>query len=144
MYCRGRMQRIVPEILLQLDTALLAEVILCGRIFVFAAILRCVFVNGCLRVGFRIVHHLAEQGVRVEMEDGGVWMLVGQVGGEGEEALVPVRDGERRDGMTPLAGEGHTVQGRDVEDEEIAGAGDVKLYRKQLGLAVQTGKGRTN
>ena len=90
MHRRGRMQRIVPEILLQLDTALLAEIILRGRIFIFGAILRRVLVNGRLGVGSRVVHHLAEEGVRVEMEDGGVGMLVGQVGGEGEEALVPV------------------------------------------------------
>ena len=84
------MQRIVPEILLQLDTTLLAEVVLRGGIFVFAAILRRVFVNGRLGVGSRVVHHFAEQGVRVEMEDGGVGMLAGQVGGQGEKALVPV------------------------------------------------------
>ena len=48
------------------------------------------FVNGCLRVGVRVVHHCAEERVRVEVEDGGVGMLAGQVGGEGEEALVPV------------------------------------------------------
>ena len=46
--------------------------------------------------------------------------------------------------MTPLAGEGHAVQGRDVEDEEIASAGDVKLCGKKMVLAVQIGKGRTD
>ena len=90
MHRRGRMQRIVPEILLQFDTTLRVEIILRGRVSIVAAILRRVLVNGCLGVGFRVVHHLAEQGVRVEMEHGRVWMLVGQVGGEGEEALVPV------------------------------------------------------
>ena len=138
MHRRGRMQRIVPKILLQLDTTLLAEVVLRGGLFVFAAMLRRIFVNGRLGVGSRVVHHFAEQGVRVEMEDGGVGMLAGQVGGQGEKALVPIRDGERRDGMAPLAGEGHAVQGRDVEDEEVAGAGDVKLCG--MSLALQPGK----
>ena len=109
MHRRGRMQRVVPEILLQLDPTLLVEIILCGRIFVLGAILRRVFVNGRLGVGFRVVHHLAEEGVRIEMEDGGVGVLVRQGGGEGEEARVPVCDGEGGDRVAPLAGEGHAV-----------------------------------
>ena len=90
MHRRGRMQRVVPQILLQPDTTLLVKNILYGRISIFAAVLGRFFVNGRLGVCVRVVHHCAEERVRVEVEDGGVGVLAGQVGGEGEEALVPV------------------------------------------------------
>ena len=37
--------------------------------------------------------------------------------------------------MAPFVGEGHAVQGRDVEDEEVAGAGDVELCGKEYGFS---------
>ena len=77
MHRRGRMQRIVPEVLLQLDAAFVVEIILLARRFVLLAIVRRVVVNGCLRVGFRVVHDVVEEGVRVEVEDCGVGMAAG-------------------------------------------------------------------
>ena len=109
MHGRCRMKRIFPEIFLQLDIALLSEVNLLGQIFILPAVISRVPVDGCLGVGFRVVHHLVEEGVRVEVEDCGIPMLVGQLRGEGVEALVPVCDRESRNRVTPLAGKGHAV-----------------------------------
>ena len=84
------MQRIVPEIILQLDAAFFVEIILLAQGFVLAAIVRRVFVNGCFRVGFWVVYHFVKEGVRVEVEDCGVWVCDGKVVREGEEAGIPV------------------------------------------------------
>ena len=50
---------------------------------------------------------------------------------------VPEADGGGGDGVAPLVGEGHAVQGRDVEEEEVAGAGGVELCEMNVGLAVR-------
>ena len=125
------MQRVVPEILLQLYPAHLVEIVLLARRLVLLAIVRRVFVNRCLRVGFGVVEDVVEEGVDVELEDGGVGVRTGEVGCEKGEARVPVGDGAGRDRVAPFAGEGHAVEGWDVEDEEVAGAGDVELWYKK-------------
>ena len=127
MHRRRRMQRVVPEILLQLHATNLVEIILLARRLVLLAVVRRVLINRRLRVGFGILDDFGEKGVRVELEDCHVRVCVRQVGGEVGEAHVPVRDGAGRDRVAPFAREGHQVQGRDVENEEVAGAGEIEL-----------------
>lgn len=130
------MQRIVPEILLQFHLTHLNHVVLFARRLVLLAVVSRIFVNGCLRVGFRVGDDVGEEGVRVEVEDCCVRVLVCQVGGKGGEARVPVRDGARGHRVAPFPGEGHDVEGRDVEDQEVAGAGLVELEWEGRDLAV--------
>ncbi len=80
---RRRMQRVVPEILFQLHAALHFEIVLLVRRLVLLAIVLCVAVAGCLGVGCRVVDDVVEEGVGIEVEDGGVGVCEGQVGGEG-------------------------------------------------------------
>ena len=79
-------------------------------------------------IGFGVVDDLIEEGVGVELEDGGVGVFAGEVGREGGEAGVPVGEGAGRDGVAPFAGEGQAVERGDVEEEEVAGAGGVELF----------------
>ena len=121
------MQRVVPEIIFQLHATNLVEIILLARRLVLLAVVRRVLIDRRLLVGFRIVDDFGEEGVRVELKDCHVRVYVRQAGGEVGEARVPVRDGAGRDWVAPFAREGHQVQGRDVEDEEVAGAGEIEL-----------------
>ncbi len=125
---RGGMERIMPEILLQLKTADIIESAHHARVPILLAIIRRVPVEARLGVGFGVVDDLGEEGVGVELEDGGVEVVAGEVGREGGEAGVPVCDGAGRDGVAPFAGEGHAVERGDVEEEEVAGAGGVELF----------------
>ena len=127
MHRRGRMQRVVPEIIFQLHATNLVEIFLLACRLVLLAVVRRVLIDRRLRVGFGVVDDFGEEGMRVELEDCRGWVCVRQVGGEVGEARVPVRDGAGRDGVAPFAREGHEIQGRDVEDEEVAGAGGVEL-----------------
>ena len=120
----------MPEILLQLNPTDVIEIILVTRRFILLAIIRRVFIPTGLGIGFRVVDDLVEKGVGVEEEDGGVGVVEGEFGREGGEAGVPGGDGARGDGVAPFAGEGHAVERGDVEEEEVAGAGDVELLRK--------------
>lgn len=63
------------------------------------------------------------------LEDCGVRVEAGEVGGEGGEVGVPEGGGRGGDGVAPFVGEGEEVQGGDVEEEEVAGAGEVELVR---------------
>ncbi len=117
----------MPEILLQVNIADFIESVYLARVLVLLAIVRRVFVEARLGVGFGVVDDLGEEGVGVELEDGGVGVVEGEVGREGGEAGVPVGDGAGRDGVAPFAGEGHAVERGDVEEEEVAGAGGVEL-----------------
>lgn len=79
----------------------------------------------------------------VEVEDCGVGVGKREGGGEGMEAGVPGCDGGGGDGVAPLVGEGEAVEGGDVEEEEVAGAGCVELLvGRERGLAVRSGKER--
>lgn len=69
----------MPEVLLQPDTALFVEIILLAQVFVLAAIVRRVLVKGRFGVGFRVIHHFVEEGVRVEVEKCDVWVCKGEV-----------------------------------------------------------------
>ena len=79
-------------------------------------------------MGCGVVDDLVEEGVGVELEDGGVGVFEAEVGREGGEAGVPVGDGAGGHGVAPFAGEGQAVERRDVEEEEVAGAGGVELF----------------
>ena len=52
-------------------------------------------------------------------------MRAGEAGGESVEAHVPFRDCESWNWVAPFAGEGHAVQGGNVDNEKITGAGVV-------------------
>lgn len=125
---RGRVQRIVPEVLPQLHLTHFLVIVLFTRLLVLLAVVLCVFIHLCLRIGYGVIDDLAEEGVGVELEDGGVGVFEGEVGGEGGEACVPFGNGAGRDGVAPFAGERHSVEGWDVEDEEVASAGHVELW----------------
>ena len=105
----------------------LLESILLTRLLILRAIIRRVLIKAGLGIGFGVVDDLIEEGVGVELEDGGVGVFEGEVGREGGEAGVPVGDGAGRDGVAPFAGEGQAVERGDVEEEEVAGAGGVEL-----------------
>lgn len=121
------MERIVPEIFLQMKLTDLVESLLVFPVVVLLAIVRRVLIDSRLRVGFGIVHDLVEECMGVELEDCDVRVLEAEVASEGGEADVPVGDGAWRDGVAPFAGEGHAVERGDVEDEEVAGAGYIEL-----------------
>ena len=125
------MERIAPEILLQRNLTHLDQIGLLVRfVILFAVVLRPLIDLGLI-VGFGVVHDLVEEGVGVELEDRGVPVVVGEVGGEVGEAGVPVGDGAGGDGVAPFAGEGHAVERGDVEEEEVAGAGGVELFAQR-------------
>lgn len=86
----GRMQRVVPEIVLQLHPANILIIIFLALMNVLLALVRCILVNLCLRVGFGVIDDFVEQGVGIEVEDGGVGVVESEVGGEIREACVPV------------------------------------------------------
>ena len=125
---RGRMERIVPEILPKRNLTRIIEVALLARGFVLLALIRRVPIGARLGIGGGVIDDGVEEGVGVEVEDGGVGVAAGEVGREGSQAGVPVGDGAGGDGVAPFAGEGHAVERGDVEDEEVAGAGSVKLF----------------
>ena len=84
------MQRVVPEILLQLHPANILIIIFWALMNVLLALVRCILVNLCLRVRFGVIDDFVEQGVGIEVEDGGVGVMESEVGGEIGEACVPV------------------------------------------------------
>lgn len=127
MHRRGRMQRIVPEILLQRHLANRVEIVLVARRPVLLAVVRRVLIDRCFGVGSGVVDDVVEEGVGVEAEHRRIRVVEAELRGDEGEPRVPFRDGEGRDGFLPFTREGHAVQGRDVEDEEVAGTDVVEL-----------------
>ena len=83
------MQRIVPEILLQLHPTRFVVIMLLLRLMVLLAVVHRVVIDCRLREDFGVVDDGVEEGVGVEVEDGDVRVVEGEAGGEGGEARVP-------------------------------------------------------
>ena len=103
------------------------KITLVARRLILLAVVPRLPVDRRLRVGFGVVDDVVEEGVGVKVEHRRVRVVEAEVRGDEGEPCVPVRDGEGWDGVFPFAREGHAVQGRDVEDEEVARAGVVEL-----------------
>ena len=124
------MQRIVPEILLQRYPANLVEIVLFTKRSVLLAVFRRVLIDGCLRVCVGVIDDVVEEAVSVEVEHRRVRVVEAELRDEQGEAGVPFRDGEVKESLVPFVREGHAVQGRDVEDEKVAGAGGIELQEE--------------
>lgn len=128
---KRRMQRVQPKILVHAPalTALVIRIPRLRPVLIVLTVIGRIRIRRRLRVDARIVEHGGEERVRVEEEDARVGVRAAQVGGEGGD--VGVEGGDRRgfvcDAPFALAdGQGRAVDGRHVEEEEVARAGLVQ------------------
>ena len=137
-----RMQAVEPEVLVDRDAARRIESIQLRRtVGVRIAVRRRVLVVRGLRVGGRVLEHLREDAVRIVQEHRHVPVRVLHVGCQGGEAVVEVLDVAVLRGLDLGAlcdGQGREVDGRHVEQEEVAGAGLVE-FLQQAGVDVEDG-----
>lgn len=127
------MQPVEPKVLLQRHPAARVEVVYRGQValVVRLAALRQVLQAGRLLVAVDALgQDVGEELVRLEGEERGVRVRVGEAGGEHVDAVVVVVDGVALvllGGAAEAGLRGPAVEGGDVVDEEVAGAEGVEL-----------------
>lgn len=131
MHPKSGMQRVQPKVLINRDpTSRIIRVPTRRAILIRNAVVRRVLVRTRLHKRTRPVEHGVEDLVRVEEEGCGVAVRGRQVPAQRGHTGVPVRDGGRLegDGCGALGGgQGRAVDGGDVQEEEVARAGDVEF-----------------